>query len=58
MPSKNDVAIKDFLEGISNAKLKNFASSEKSLVTDKFNGFRLDHQGVSQEQFHMLHSWH
>ena len=43
---KNKVAIKAFIDGISDEKLKNFVSSEKIIV--KKAGFRLDHQGVSE----------
>ena len=42
----NKVAIKAFIDGISDEKLKNFVSSEKTIV--KKGGFRLDHQGVSK----------
>ena len=45
---KNKVAIKAFIDGISDEKLKNFVSSEKTIV--KKDGFRLDHQGVSDHR--------
>ena len=45
----NNAAIKEFLESIPNEKLKNFASSEKTLFHHKKLVFRLDHQGVNQD---------
>ena len=45
--TKNDSAIQGFIDGISDEKLKNFVSSEKTIA--RKNGFRLDHQGVSEQ---------
>ena len=47
MPN-NNTAIKDFVNSISDEKLKNFVSTEKTIVEDRKIGFRLDHQGVSE----------
>ena len=45
---KSRSAIQDFLDGISDEKLKNFVSSEKTIA--KKDGYRLDHQGVSEQK--------
>lgn len=48
---KSSTAIKDFVDSVSDDKLKNFVSSEKTIVEDRKMGFRLDHQGVSDTPF-------
>lgn len=45
----NDKSVRAFLDGIPDAKLKNFSSRERTLVKDRENGFRLDHQGVNSD---------
>lgn len=47
---KNRSAITDFIDAISDEKLKNFVSSQKTIV--KKGGFRLDHQGVNKHHPH------
>ncbi|KAK4697899.1 hypothetical protein P7C71_g239, partial [Lecanoromycetidae sp. Uapishka_2] len=47
--SKNNKAVKDFLDAIPDEKLKNFVTSEKTMVKDRKHGFRLDHQGVNND---------
>lgn len=52
----NNKAIKDFLDNVSDEKLKNFVLGEKTIVESKKFGFRLDHQGVS-ETYPGLRPW-
>lgn len=48
---KNNTAIKKFVDSISDDKLKNFVSTEKTIVENRKIRFRLDHQGVSGMHF-------
>ena len=45
----NDKAIREFLDAIADEKLKNFVSSQKTIVEDRKAGFRLDHQGINSD---------
>lgn len=48
MPSSGDKAIKAFLDDIKDAKFKDFSAKEYTIAKDRQAGFRLDHQGVSE----------